>query len=242
MKPLRVPSFGLGLFLALAVGLPLQVAAQHPRPSLAEARAADAPESALPAAPQPADSGAVAHDTADPAAPPAGLLDAFTVTGQVRHRSELDRRSGIEPPSLHLLRTRLNLSFRPSEDVTGFVQVQDARLFGGGDPAAGRGTLDGRAPALDLHQAYFAVTHLLGAPLRLKVGRQELAYGNQRLIGSVGWSNVGGVVGGALGYKRVFLGAELNFLQTFGHAEVLFEDKSFSGFGVMPAVYVYAQY
>lgn len=54
--------------------------------------------------------------------------------------------------------------------------------------------------------------------------------------------HVGGVVGGALGYKRVFLGAELNFLQTFGHAEVLFEDKSFSGFGVMPAVYVYAQY
>jgi hypothetical protein len=54
--------------------------------------------------------------------------------------------------------------------------------------------------------------------------------------------HVGAVVGGALGYKRVFLGAELNFLQTFGRAEVLFEEKSFSGFGVMPAVYVYAQH
>jgi hypothetical protein len=54
--------------------------------------------------------------------------------------------------------------------------------------------------------------------------------------------HAGAVVGGALGYKRVFLGAEVNLLQTFGHAEVLFEEKSFSGFGVMPAVYVYGQY
>jgi hypothetical protein len=54
--------------------------------------------------------------------------------------------------------------------------------------------------------------------------------------------HVGAVLGGALGYKRVFLGAEVNLLQTFGHAEVLFEEKSFSGFGVMPAVYVYGQY
>ncbi len=73
-----------------------------------------------------------------------------------------------------------------------YVREQvDVRLFGGEDAAKGRGTLDGNADALDFHQAYFAVDNLFGTAFRLKVGRQELAYGNQRLVGSVGWSNVG---------------------------------------------------
>lgn len=54
--------------------------------------------------------------------------------------------------------------------------------------------------------------------------------------------HAGAVVGGAIGYRRVFVGAELNLLRTFGEAEVLFERKRFDGFGVMPAVYVYGQY
>jgi hypothetical protein len=50
------------------------------------------------------------------------------------------------------------------------------------------------------------------------------------------------VLGGALGYKHVFVGAELNLVQTFGSARVLFTDRSLSGFGVMPALYMYGQY
>jgi len=50
------------------------------------------------------------------------------------------------------------------------------------DPAAGQ---------LDLHQAYFRLDGFLSPDLSLKVGRQELIYGNQRLVGAVGWSNVG---------------------------------------------------
>jgi len=118
----------------------------------------------------------------------------FSITGQLRHRSEVDARRGSvdsEAPRFHLLRTRLNMSFQPIDDVNVFVQVQDSRTFGGEDPSKGRGTLDGSADALDFHQAYFAVTDLFGTPLKLKLGRQELAYANQRLVGSVGWSNIG---------------------------------------------------
>ncbi len=51
----------------------------------------------------------------------------------------------------------------------------------------------------------------------------------------------GAVFGAAIGYKRVWLGAELNVLWSAGGARVLFQERSFSGLGAMPAVYLYAQ-
>ena len=126
--------------------------------------------------------------------PPATPGTPFAFSGQIRHRSEIDGKAvypDAEALRVHLLRTRIGLSFQPLDEVQAFVQIQDARTFGSEDPTLGRGTLDGKADALDFHQAYFAVSSLFGAPLSLKIGRQELAYGNQRLIGSVGWSNIG---------------------------------------------------
>ncbi|MDD2806455.1 MAG: alginate export family protein [Elusimicrobiales bacterium] len=42
---------------------------------------------------------------------------------------------------------------------------------------------------LDLHQAYFSAGKLLGGRFGLKVGRQEMSYGKNRLISSAPWSN-----------------------------------------------------
>lgn len=116
------------------------------------------------------------------------------VGGQIRQRSEVDARdfdSDTSPADVHLLRTRLNAAVDPVDRVHAFVQLQDSRRFGAGNPNLGRGTMDPSAGQLDLHQAYFEVTGLMNSPISLKVGRQELIYGNQRLIGAVGWSNVG---------------------------------------------------
>jgi hypothetical protein len=44
---------------------------------------------------------------------------------------------------------------------------------------------------IDLHQGYFTVGDLKEFPLALKVGRQELIYGEERLIGAFGWNNIG---------------------------------------------------
>jgi hypothetical protein len=77
-------------------------------------------------------------------------------------------------------------------------------------------------------------------PIDYGAGRVEAAVLGTDPAGEV--HQVGAVVGGALGWRRVFVGAELNLLQTFGSARVLFEERSLSGFGVMPAVYVYGQY
>lgn len=50
---------------------------------------------------------------------------------------------------------------------------------------------------VDLHQAYVALGNHKEFPVSLKVGRQELAYGDERLVGSFAWNNIGRVFDGA---------------------------------------------
>ncbi|MEP6662389.1 MAG: alginate export family protein, partial [Verrucomicrobiota bacterium] len=57
-------------------------------------------------------------------------------------------------------------------------------------PAKGDGP---ESDSIDLHQAYFTLGNLKEFPLSLKIGRQELAYGDERLVGPVGWNNIGRV-------------------------------------------------
>ena len=47
------------------------------------------------------------------------------------------------------------------------------------------------ADAVDLHQAYFTIGNHKEFPLSLKAGRQELSYGEERLVGAFGWNNIG---------------------------------------------------
>lgn len=53
---------------------------------------------------------------------------------------------------------------------------------------------------VDMHQAYFQVDRILTDGLGMKVGRFELNLGNERVFGAVGWSNVGRVWEGGLGW------------------------------------------
>ncbi|MEM6646688.1 MAG: alginate export family protein [Bacteroidota bacterium] len=118
--------------------------------------------------------------------------ERWTLSGEVRHRSTADaRRPSTSANNNHLLRTRLAVTFQPGDGMAALVQVQDARVFGGGDPSRGRGTLDASADAIGLHQAYVDIQDIGGTSTSVRFGRQELVLGNQRLIGSLGWSNVG---------------------------------------------------
>ncbi len=119
----------------------------------------------------------------------AQVQDRLTINSQIRERTEFsakDFNADVDNPSFSLLRTRLNVGIEAADDIDVFVQFQDSRVFGG----AG-GTISGSAPALDAHQAYFRVSNFFDSDVSVKVGRQEIVIGNQRLIGSVGWSNVG---------------------------------------------------
>jgi len=82
-------------------------------------------------------------------------------------------------------RVRLHAKVKLTDDLTGFLEVQDSRVWGGefSTNRSNRG--------VDLHQAYIQADHFLTPHLSLKIGRQELSYGNERLVGSFDWDFVG---------------------------------------------------
>lgn len=131
--------------------------------------------------------------TANPA-PSVAPRIPFAFAGEVRTRSEWDHPGGPAPADLFtFLRARFGLSAEPSPHVRILLQAQDSRVLGAeGNPAA-------RAvEEFGLHQAYVE----LRAPWRgtrasLRAGRQEIALGNERLLGAVGWSNTGRSFDGA---------------------------------------------
>ena len=50
---------------------------------------------------------------------------------------------------------------------------------------------------VDLHQAYVTLGNHKEFPVSVKVGRQELSYGDERLVGGFAWNNIGRVFDGA---------------------------------------------
>ena len=118
--------------------------------------------------------------------------------GQIRMRTEGDARdfdSGSDVNTFTLLRTRFGARIEPLPNAQAYIQLQDSRAFGM-EPNTLASTNN-----LDLHQAYFEIKKLWDKSISLRVGRQEMVYGGQRLIGAVGWSNVG----------RSFDGVKLTF-------------------------------
>jgi hypothetical protein len=115
-------------------------------------------------------------------------------SGEVRLRSELDDRSaGRGADHATLLRTRLGLAATVSPAARVFAQLQDARALG-----EGTGTVQAQALRLDMHQAWLELSDSAGGrPWSLRLGRQEIALGDERLVGAVGWTNVGRAFDGA---------------------------------------------
>ena len=71
---------------------------------------------------------------------------------------------------------------------------------------------------LNLHQGYFKVGNTNAFPLTLKAGRQELSYGEERLIGAFDWNNIG----------RSFDAAKLRWQSDWGSVD------AFTGMPVVP--------
>ena len=122
------------------------------------------------------------------------------ISAEIRPRFNIDNRdfnSNTKSHSYTEMRSRLGADFNAFENLNMFVQVQDSRIWGT-EPSTLTNTSN-----VDLHQAYFQLSDFFKLPLDLKVGRMEVKYGPERLIGAVGWSNVGRSFDGAiLKYKR----------------------------------------
>lgn len=90
-----------------------------------------------------------------------------------------------------LERTMLNAAARYGTAVRAVLQLRDAH-------ALGSSLSDGDFPQsnpihdpLDVRQAFAEWLHIAGSPLGLKLGRQQISYGDQRLFGPGLWGNTG---------------------------------------------------
>ena len=83
-----------------------------------------------------------------------------------------------------LTRVRVTATVTPSRLLSFQAQMQDARVA---RKTVGPTGAPFRAPA-DLRLA-FADVGTAASPVAVRIGRQELVYGEQRLVGHVGWSN-----------------------------------------------------
>lgn len=109
------------------------------------------------------------------------------VRGEFRERVEgfsgasfVERRDDL----YYLSRFRFNATVTPSRALAFHIQAQDARV---GRKEIGAVGSPFKAP-LDLRMA-FADIGTAEARLSVRLGRQELAFGEQRLVGHVGWLN-----------------------------------------------------
>lgn len=140
----------------------------------------------------------------------------WKVKGQIRYRyaatdKDFDDETGFG--SATVLRSRLNAKFKPNEHVKALIQIQDSRAYG-----EELSTLnDGSADNLDVHQAYFVISDFAVPKLSLKMGRFEAVYGPQRLIGAVGWHNIGRSFDGVvLNYENDFIDADVFHMKDGG--------------------------
>lgn len=146
--------------------------------------------------------------TTQPPIPSAGLLnDAlrlqspsfndWDIGGQLRFRYEIKDGAGSFPSrdfisrgvdnenDYLLFRERLHIGWQPESWLKFYVEGRGAQV-----------SSDDRDPSpdqdvWDLQQAYISLGDPKIFPLTLTVGRQEMLYGDERLIGIANWSNTG---------------------------------------------------
>jgi len=150
--------------------------------------------SGVPLAAQTASTPAVTQQSAStaPAPTPATaptLSLPITFTGEVRTRSEWDAPGGAAAADLFsILRTRFAARVEPTAGISLVLQLQDSRVLGTETNSRVASTVD----QFDLHQGYL---QLAGAwrtsDLALRAGRQEIIFGNERLVGAANWTNTG---------------------------------------------------
>ncbi len=150
----------------------------------AGAREETAPAEAGPAAAREAD------EAREPESGPPPPRLSWALSGEARFRPEWRDDADLEADEdddlrQGLMRLRVGVSLGVGEDYRLFFQAQDARVAGEEASTASN------ERNLDLHQGYLEMTPTLGRRLELTLGRQEWKYGDERLIGAFGWSNIG---------------------------------------------------
>jgi hypothetical protein len=120
--------------------------------------------------------------------------DGFGITGTAGSVDFRDHGADVAN-GYGLFRTKIHLGYKPVDWASALVEGRDSFAI-----------YDDRSPRpendrTDLHQGYVVLGNAKEFPLTLKAGRQELSYGDERLIGAFDWNNIG----------RVFDAAKLRY-------------------------------
>ena len=118
-----------------------------------------------------------------------GIL-SLAISGQVRVQIEdklnadFDNDMG-DANEFVRLRTRVTFDARVTEALRALITLQDSRFFGDS-----HGTL-GNNEGVDLKEGYLDIRNLIWDRSTIRIGRQAMSYGDQRLISTLDWSEVG---------------------------------------------------
>ncbi|MEK6758323.1 MAG: alginate export family protein [Deltaproteobacteria bacterium] len=88
-------------------------------------------------------------------------------------------------------RVRLTANAKATDDTSVKITLQDTRTWGSTQATAGGPGLTDTGNTLDFHESYMNVENVFDTGVAFRAGRQELVYGDERLIGAFGWSNNG---------------------------------------------------
>lgn len=114
-----------------------------------------------------------------------------TVSGELRVRPEMRENSDFnssndDKSGFWGSRTRVNIGVAVDEGTSAKIVLQDARYWGqlANNVQSGR-----EKEAVDIYEAYFEMKSIGESPVGIKLGRQALVYGDQRLLGHLGWQD-----------------------------------------------------
>jgi hypothetical protein len=162
--------------------------------AVAHAQQSQQPEQTTPSAAQAASQTAAQTPGPRPSEPPFPnrfneLTPSWlTLRGEVRERMEGGANIGYTPgrdDAYLLSRFRFDVNVKPSSQIAILVQAQDARVA---DKDVGTTSVPFRNP-FDLRQAYVDIGDTRQGMFTVRAGRQEMFYGEQRLVGHLTWVN-----------------------------------------------------
>ena len=111
---------------------------------------------------------------------------------QINNKTDRDKDTGDLDRNTSQ-RTTINAKVAVDDQTTAFISLRDARNWGeegSTTSTSSEGTATRSDSEVGLSQGYLEIKNLAG-PVGLKIGRQMLAYGNQRIIGHLEWSDGG---------------------------------------------------
>ncbi|MFV2006168.1 MAG: alginate export family protein [Longimicrobiales bacterium] len=130
-----------------------------------------------------------------------------TFRGQIRPRTEFRDPAAEGAQSFTSMRVRVTMAALLEDDVSIVIQLQDVRIFGEETSTLG----DFSADNLDLHQGFVDMGRFESAATAVRIGRQEVKLGGERLVGSVGWTQ----------QARSFDGARVRFNRDWGSVDFI---------------------